>query len=158
LVGFDKGTSVIEITGTQMVPVQSSNTNKTSSNMTTSSFVGMNNAVGLRTTIAGPAHIRIFDLNSEQTSYACNQLPFCVDGSGGGSYVVSGHVVNDGGNTSNVIQLVLIITDNQTGAILYQTTFSSIPTILARNEEGAFSQQFDTETWNFRYSVRVLSS
>ncbi len=36
MVGFDNGTSVIEITGTHMVPVQSSNTNMTSSNMTTS--------------------------------------------------------------------------------------------------------------------------
>lgn len=118
----------------------------------------MNKTAGLRTTIAEPAHIRILDLNYQQTTYACNQLPFCVDGSGGGSYVVSGHVVNDGGNTSNVIQLVLIITDNQTGVILYQTTFSPIPAILAPNEEGTFSQQFDTNTGNFRYSVRVLSS
>jgi hypothetical protein len=111
----------------------------------------------VRTTIA--AHIRVLDLNSEQTSYYCTQLLECTNGSGEpGQYVVSGYVVNDGGNTSNVIQLVLIITDNQTGVILYQTTFSPIPTILAPNEEGTFSQQFDTDTGNFRYSVRVLSS
>jgi hypothetical protein len=42
MVGFDNGTSVIEITGTHMVPVQSSNTNMTSSNMTTSTVA--NNA------------------------------------------------------------------------------------------------------------------
>jgi hypothetical protein len=75
----------------------------------------------VRTTIA--AHIRILDLNSEQTSYYCTQLLGCTNGSGEpGQYVVSGHVINDGGNTSNVIQLVLIITDNQTGVILYPTT------------------------------------
>jgi hypothetical protein len=103
-------------------------------------------------------------INSEQTSYYCTQLLGCTNGSGEpGQYVVSGHVINDGGNTSNVIQLLLLITNNQTGNILYQTTFSPIPAILAPNEEGTFSQHFDTNTdlggytGHFQYSVRVLS-
>jgi hypothetical protein len=78
-------------------------------------------------------------------------------------FVVSGHVINDGGSNSNPVQLQLVVTSNQTGNILYQTTFSPMPAILAPNEEGMFSQPFSTDdlggyTGKFQYSVRVLSS
>jgi hypothetical protein len=75
----------------------------------------------------------------------------------------SGHVINDGGSNSNPVQLQLVVTSNQTGKILYQTTFSPMPAILAPNEEGTFSQPFSTDDLGdyigkFQYSVRVLSS
>ena len=103
--------------------------------------------------VTPPADIRILDLHSEQTSGII--LVF--------HYVISGHVINDGGRNSNVIQLQLMVTNNQTGNTLYQTTFSPIPAILAPNEEGTFSQPLSTDdlggyTGAFQYSVRVLSS
>jgi hypothetical protein len=107
----------------------------------------------VRTTIAKPADVRVLDFNAEQTSGIIFVFYF----------VVSGHVINDGGSNSNLVQLQLVITSNQTGNILYQTTFSPMPAILAPNEEGTFSQPFSTDdlggyTGKFQYSVRVLSS
>ncbi len=79
--------------------------------------------------MAKPVDVRVLDFNAEKTA----GIIFVFH------YVVSGHVINDGGSNSNVIQLQLVITSNQTGNILYQTTFSQIPAILAPNEEGTFS-------------------
>lgn len=108
---------------------------------------------GVWQTIAKPADVRVLDFNAEQTSGVIFVFHF----------VVSGHVINDGGSNSNPVQLQLVVTSNQTGNILYQTTFSPMPAILAPNEEGTFSQPFSTDdlggyTGKFQYSVRVLSS
>jgi hypothetical protein len=54
-----------------------------------------------------PSHVIILDVKAEQTGGVIFTLHF----------VVNGHVINDGGSNSNVVQLALIITNNQT---LYQ--------------------------------------
>jgi hypothetical protein len=99
-----------------------------------------------------PSHVIVLDVKAEQTGGVIFTLHF----------VVNGHVINDGGSNSNVVQLALIITNNQTGGVLYQTTFSPLPAILTPNEEGTFSVPFTTDDLGgyrgtFNYSVNVES-
>jgi hypothetical protein len=97
-------------------------------------------------------HVKILDFKAEHTG----GLIFTLH------YVVSGHVINDGGSNSNVVQLALVITNNQTGGVLYQTTFSPLPAILTPNEEATFSTPFSTDdlggyTGPINYAARVIS-
>lgn len=97
-----------------------------------------------------PARVTLLDSNVEHTA----GYIFTIH------WLLTGHVINQGGSNSGVVQLSLTVTSDQTGGVVYTTTFSPVPAILSPNQEATFSQPFSSDdmggyTGAFHYSVQV---
>jgi hypothetical protein len=124
MVGFDNGTSTIEITGTQMGPVQSSNTNMTTSNMTTSA-VGNNatNSGGMAASSSNSNTQRNHPVVSSTYSIPAAEsvsIPFNIP-SGVTSAYLSGTVLITGGLLSTID---FSIVNSDTGTVVMRQLYT----------------------------------